>query len=69
VAKHKRNTMPSLTVEGRRDIIKQAIIVMGKPAFEKWLLQHNLTSIKIALDSVRKLRPSFFRELYQLCCD
>ena len=65
MAKPIKSQMPALTIDGKRQLIKQAVQVHGKKNVEKWLLTYNLVSLKIAMVSVRKLRPSFFRELYQ----
>tara|TARA_B100000941_G_C28165235_1_gene379388 strand:- start:37 stop:255 length:219 start_codon:yes stop_codon:yes gene_type:complete len=67
MGKQKKSTMPPLTIDGKRQLIKQAIYIHGKKNTEKWLLNHNVQSIQQALESVRKLKPKFFYELFEWC--
>ena len=67
MGKQKKSAMPSLTIDGKRQLIKQAIQIHGKKNTEKWLQNHNAQSIQYALESVRKLRPKFFYDLFEWC--
>ena len=58
--------MPSLTIDGKRKIIKFAVFTLGEQKVSLWLKQHNIDSIKYFTDHVRKYGPKYFRELYTL---
>lgn len=60
------NQMPSLTIDGKRKIIKFAVFTLGEQKVSLWLKQHNIDSIKYFTDHVRKYGPKYFRELYTL---
>ncbi len=56
--------MPSLTIDGKRDIIARALVAAGEPALLVWLATYNVTSIQFIHEHVRKFKAKFFRELF-----
>ena len=64
--KHKKNSMPSLTIDGKRQIIKEAVSSLGLARVNMWLELRNIESLKYFTAHVRKYGPKYFRELYKL---
>ena len=62
----KQDTMPSLTIQGKRQIIDDAIAVLGKAQVESWVVSKNVLSLSYFKEHVRKFGPRYFRELFNL---
>ena len=62
----KQDTMPSLTIQGKRQIIEDAIAVLGKPRVEVWVVSKNVSSLSYFKEHVRKFGPRYFRDLFNL---
>lgn len=58
--------MPSLTIDGKRQIIAMAIEAIGEDAFLSWLHQKNIPSIRYIYEHVRQYKAKFFRALFDL---
>ena len=58
--------MPSLTIDGKREIIARALAVVGEPALLVWLAAYNVTSVQFIYEHVRKFKAKFFRELFAM---
>lgn len=64
--KNKLGGMPSLTIDGKRQIIKDAVKELGESNVTIWMQSKNIESLKYFKDHVRKYGPKYFRELYNL---
>ena len=64
--KSNSSQMPSLTIDGKRQIIKIAVATLGQKQVTTWLQEHNIESLKYFSDHVRRYGPKYFRELYRL---
>ena len=62
----KQDTMPSLTIQGKRQIIAGAIKILGKNHVESWVISKNIPSLTYFEEHVRKFGPRYFRELFNL---
>ena len=62
----KQDIMPSLTIQGKRQIIDDAIAVLGKARVESWVVSRNVSSLSYFKEHVRKFGPRYFRELFNL---
>lgn len=58
--------MPSLTIDGKREIIQMALAKVGEKTLTEWLSKRNITSIRTLNEQVRKHKAKFFRELFAL---
>ena len=66
IKKNKSGSMPSLTIDGKRQIIKDAVKELGESNVTAWINSKNIESLKYFTDHVRKYGPKYFRELYNL---
>ena len=64
--KNKSGSMPSLTIDGKRQIIRDAVKELGESNVTAWIKSKNIESLKYFTDHVRKYGPKYFRELYNL---
>jgi hypothetical protein len=64
--KKDKRGMPSLTVDGKRKIIADAVDVLGKNQIELWLKEKNIASLHYFNEHVRKFGAKYFRELFDL---
>ena len=62
----KQDGMPSLTLEGKRLIISEAIAVLGKARVEAWVVSKKISSLTYFEEHIRKFGPRYFRELFNL---
>ena len=60
------NAMPSLTIQGKRLIIANAIKKVGEKAFLDWLNEKGIPSIRYVNEHVRKYKAKFFRDMHNL---
>jgi len=58
--------MPSLTVKGKRQIIKDAIDVLGRQKVIEWTDSKNIDTLRHFNEHVRKYGAKYFRELFEL---
>ena len=66
MGKQYKGGMPSLTIQGKRQIIVEAIAVLGKARVEAWVVSRNISSLSYFEEHVRKFGPRYFRELFNL---
>ena len=64
--KKNKTAIPSFTIDGKRQIIKDAVKNLGESRVSLWLMSKNIQSLKYFNDHVRKFGPKYFRELYNL---
>ncbi len=57
---------PSLTIAGKRDIIKLAQKKLGEKAFLSWLNQQGIPSYRHIYEHVRKYKAKLFRDMMDL---
>ncbi len=58
--------MPSLTIDGKREIIEMALKKLGEKAFLDWLKPYNITSLRMLNENVRRYKAKFFRAMFAL---
>ena len=58
--------MPSLTIEGKREILAMAQASLGEKKLLEFLKAHQIPSILYAKEQVRRFKAKFFRELFEL---
>jgi hypothetical protein len=58
--------MPSLTIEGKREIINMALGAVGEDELVKWLNERGIQTIREIYEQVRKHKAKFFRDLFAL---
>lgn len=56
--------MPSLTIDGKRSIIKITLKNRGEKEFLKWLNARNIASVRALDEHVRRYKTAFFRDLF-----
>jgi len=61
-----KSHMPSLTIDGKRNIISMACEAVGEDALLQWLQQYNIPSIRYLNEHVRRYKAKFFRALFEL---
>lgn len=64
--KHITNSIPSLTIDGKRLIIKEVCKRIGEKKLTRWLNSKGVISVSYLNENVRKYKAKFFRELAEL---
>jgi len=59
--------MPPLTIDGKRQIIKEAMLALGERQLTVWLKKYNIPSIVYFKEHVRQYKAKLFRDLYDQC--
>ena len=57
---------PSLTIDGKWLIIKDAVNRVGNKNLTTWLQNKGIPSVKYFNENVRKYKAKLFRELFEL---
>lgn len=56
--------MPSLTIEGKRTILKLALKSRGEKVVTLWLNSRGIPSVRYLHEKVRQYKMAFFKDLY-----
>ena len=64
--KNKHSFMPSLTIDGKRQIIKDAAARVGVKRLTAYLQTKGIASVAYLNENVRKYKAKLFRELFEL---
>jgi hypothetical protein len=64
--KKNKNELPSFTIDGKRLILKNAVLKLGEAQVTAWLEVKGIPSLRYFNDHVRRYGPKYFRELFEL---
>tara|TARA_A100001015_G_scaffold29062_1_gene32304 strand:- start:4128 stop:4334 length:207 start_codon:yes stop_codon:yes gene_type:complete len=65
-SKYYNKKMPSLTIDGKRQIIKDAAARVGVKRLTAYLQTKGIASVAYLNENVRKYKAKLFRELFDL---